>query len=204
METMRDRTNDRSGCDRDDMELVNRLREGDLSALAPLFDDHRRGCVQFARRLVGPSDAEDLVSEAFLAMVSAIGNGRGPQRSVRAYLHQAIWSCASRRWSRRDEPVATVLETPSGEALDVWMHEHDHLDQRDELVGAMSTLAPRWRRVLWLVEVEGRSMSEVGDELDIAPSAAAALAYRARKALRAAYLGPPAGGAAAGALEAAA
>jgi DNA-directed RNA polymerase specialized sigma24 family protein len=113
---------------------------------------------------------------------------------VRAYLHQAIWSCASRRWSRRDEPVASIVESPSGEAVDAWMREHDRLDARDELMTAMSSLAPRWRHVLWLVEVEGRSMSEVGAELAIAPSAAAALAYRARKALRAAYLAgsPPA------------
>lgn len=184
-----DRRVDRAGCDRADVALVGRLRGGDVAALEPLFERHRDGCVQFARRLVGPSDAEDVVSEAFLAMVGAIQRGNGPRTSVRAYLHQAIWTASARRWSRPDEPV-DVVDAPGSSRLGrlPMAGELDRFDDRSRLAPALATLPAHWRRVLWLVEVEGCSMAEIGAELSIAPSAAAALAYRARKALRTAYL----------------
>jgi RNA polymerase sigma factor (sigma-70 family) len=188
MVTSGDRRVDRAGCDRADVELVERVRRGDLAALEPLHDRHRAGCERFARRLVGPSDAEDVVSEAFLAMVAAIERGHGPRTSVRAYLHQAIWTAAARRWKRCDEPTDEVVELSPRAPVAPCGRDLDRLDDRVGLAPAMASLPPHWRRVLWLVEVEGRSMAEIGAELTIAPSAAAALAYRARKALRSAYL----------------
>lgn len=188
MAISRDRRVDRAECDRADVALVGRLRGGDVAALEPLFERHRDGCVRFARRLVGPSDAEDVVSEAFLAMVRAIERGNGPRRSVRAYLHQAIWTAAARRWSRPDEPIDVVEEPGSRGAAPLVEGDLERLDDRAGLALAMASLPAHWRRVLWLVEVEGCSMAEVGALLHIAPSAAAALAYRARKAFRTAYL----------------
>jgi hypothetical protein len=57
------------------------------------------------------------------------------------------------------------------------------------LVGeALQALPARWRTVLWLTEVEGLSPAEVSRRIGIKPNAVAALAYRARKGLREAYL----------------
>ncbi|MGH9040247.1 MAG: sigma factor-like helix-turn-helix DNA-binding protein, partial [Acidimicrobiia bacterium] len=57
------------------------------------------------------------------------------------------------------------------------------------LVGeALQALPSRWRTVLWLTEVEGLSPAEVSRRIGIKPNAVAALAYRARKGLREAYL----------------
>ena len=53
---------------------------------------------------------------------------------------------------------------------------------------ALQALPERWRTVLWLTEVEGMSPAEVSERIGIKPNAVAALAYRARKGLREAYL----------------
>jgi len=62
------------------------------------------------------------------------------------------------------------------------------LVDRDQLRQAFSALSPRHRLVLWLTTVEGRDLADVGTELGISANAAAALAHRARAALRHAYI----------------
>lgn len=182
----RDQAEGRALSDLADIELVALLHRGSRWALAPLFEKHHAGCVQFARRLVSEAEAEDVVSEAFIAMVAAIDHDCGPRTSVRAYLHQAIWSRSTRRWSRREDPVDAFDGGVEG-FVDPLSAHGERLGDRTDLAAAMATLSPRWRDVIWMVEVEGRSMVEVGELLDIAPPAAASLVYRARKALREAY-----------------
>jgi hypothetical protein len=53
---------------------------------------------------------------------------------------------------------------------------------------AYESLPERWRTVLWQVEVEGRKPQELADALGLSPNGVSALAYRARAALREAYL----------------
>jgi len=53
---------------------------------------------------------------------------------------------------------------------------------------AFRQLPQRWRCVLWYTEVERRAPAEVAELLDLTPNGVAALAYRAREALRQAYL----------------
>ena len=50
---------------------------------------------------------------------------------------------------------------------------------------------PHWRLVLWLVDVERYSPSELGSRLSMTPNAVSSLAARARKALRDAYAATP-------------
>ncbi len=53
---------------------------------------------------------------------------------------------------------------------------------------AVGRLPTRWRRALWLTEVEGKEPDEMAAVLDVPEAGAAALARRAREGLRLAYL----------------
>jgi hypothetical protein len=53
---------------------------------------------------------------------------------------------------------------------------------------AYDSLPERWRTVLWQVEVERRKPQELAEALGLSPNGVSALAYRARAALREAYL----------------
>jgi hypothetical protein len=60
--------------------------------------------------------------------------------------------------------------------------------ERGLMSRAFASLPVRWRTVLWHTEVEGEPARQVARILGISPNGVAALTYRARGALTAAYL----------------
>lgn len=172
----------------DDPLLLTRARAGDMDACEQLFERHRPVAISFALSLSGPSYAEDLVSEAFANVLSAMQRGLGPTISFRSYLLTSIraaWANTVRRESRYDlvadygalplEPL-TVSDDPDGRLDDCAIRE------------AFKSLPERWQAVLCYSTVEGRSHAETGKLLGINANAVAALGHRAREGLRRAYL----------------
>ena len=171
-----------------DAELLEQVRSGDVDAFGRLWERHEPDARAFARFLTHSGDeADDVVAEAFAKVLRAIHGGHGPTESFRPYLMTAI----RRTWWRRTErqPRETPLEE---DATFRTMGEVDELPWDDafdgEVARAFQRLAPRWQRVLWLAEVQGRTSAEIGAELGLSPNAAAALIGRAREGLRRAYL----------------
>jgi hypothetical protein len=64
----------------------------------------------------------------------------------------------------------------------------DHFAEANLVSRAFASLSDRWKHVLWQTDIEGRTPRELADELDLAPTAVAALAFRAREGLADAYL----------------
>ena len=86
-----------------DLELVEALRNGDLSAFGVLFERQRSRMLAVARTACrNEADAEDAVHEAFHRMLTAVRNGAGPTTSVSAYLRRATLTVAWRSQPRRD------------------------------------------------------------------------------------------------------
>jgi RNA polymerase sigma factor (sigma-70 family) len=171
-------------CETDDL-LVCRVRSGDMDAYGLLFARHAEVARRVARRHGGFEEAEDVVAEVFAAVLGQIRAGRGPTSSYRAYLLTAIRYEARRRavMARRCEPVADPEPThPTGGPHDGGRHHEERMRE------AYATLPERWRVALWHLEVEGRRPRELAAELGLSPNAVAALGYRARAALRSAYL----------------
>lgn len=165
----------------DDDELVRAMRGGDHDAFGTLFERH----VALARRVAsrhGPSaEADDVAAEAFACVLGQLRSGRGPTTSFRGYLLAVVRHEAGRRaaTARRCEPIAD-LEPPSVTSAPT--------EAGDRLGEAYATLPERWRRALWQLEVEGRRPSDLAAELGMTANAVSALGYRARTALRSAYL----------------
>jgi RNA polymerase sigma factor (sigma-70 family) len=169
-------------------ELLDRAREGDRSAFGTLYLRHRDA----ARKVAGmcatsAADAEDAVAEGFARVFAALPRMAGRTIAFRPYLLTAVRNAATDRLrrERRIDLRESMPETPAAlQADDVAL-----LGLERNLVGeALQTLPSRWRTVLWLTEVEGLSPAEVSRRIGIKPNAVAALAYRARKGLREAYL----------------
>lgn len=172
----------------DDHDLLARAREGDRGAVAELYRRHRDTATRAAARICGPSEVEDVVSDAFVRVFDQIERGGGPQVSFRAYLMSAVRSAyvdlvrrdARHVWTDQldDSPHAPTV-TDAGSA------QHS---ESDALVQALATLPKRWQLVLWWGSVEGRSQEQIGAALGLKANAVAALAFRAREGLRNAYL----------------
>lgn len=169
-------------------ELLERAREGDKSAFGALYLRHREAARKVASMCAtSPADAEDAVAEGFARVFAALPRMAGRAIAFRPYLLTCVRNAATDRLrrERRVDLRESLPETPAGlQADDVAL-----LGLERNLVGeALQALPARWRTVLWLTEVEGLSPAEVSRQIGIKPNAVAALAYRARKGLREAYL----------------
>ncbi len=185
----------RSTCDvhgGDDARLIQAVRRGDIAAYGDLYARHVVSARNLARQLSRTAtEADDLVSEAFIRVLQILRAGGGPDSAFRAYLLAALRHMAydRTRKERRVELSDDIAEAVDPTLVsvpfdDTVMTSSERVLARRAFVG----LPDRWRKVLWLTEVEGRTPAEVAPSLGLTPNGLSALAYRAREALRQGYL----------------
>jgi RNA polymerase sigma factor (sigma-70 family) len=170
-----------------DPELIAAVRAGDGHAYGVLFERHRGAALNLARQIAGSSDADDLVSDAFIKVLRVLSAGGGPDVAFRAYLLTAV------RRLHIDKIRASSKVTPSDdlEQFDPGIPFQDTVVDNFENAAAakaFASLPERWQLVLWHIEVEGQKPAEVAPLLGMSPNSVSALAYRAREGLRQAYV----------------
>jgi RNA polymerase sigma factor (sigma-70 family) len=196
--------------DAPDLALIDEVRSGSDGAFAVLYHRYRDDGLHAAKRYLASQHqamAEDVVEVAFASVYDALRRGHGPQGPFRPYLLVAVRREADRQRRRRErEPLVDVLalrqtgrEVGAGrsdlEPLEATDHQHGgqgtepQFDPELLLGEVFSGLNARFRHALWLSEVEGRQPEQMAPLLGLTPNAAAALCYRARRALRAGYFG---------------
>ncbi|GAA5109255.1 sigma-70 family RNA polymerase sigma factor [Haloechinothrix salitolerans] len=154
-----------------------------------LFELHQWKARRFALRYVDPHEADDIVSESFARIFGVMQRGKGPtDDGFWSYLCTTIRNeCASRARRRALEDrtvndyMATVARNQGAYAADVVAS----YTTESALTNAFDRLPGRYRLVLILTVAEGQSCAEAGVTLNLGANAVAALAYRARKHLRA-------------------
>ncbi|MGB0111830.1 MAG: sigma factor [Ilumatobacteraceae bacterium] len=166
-------------------ELLESVRLGDASSFGELYEIHRPAVERLASRLCRDRhEVDDVVSEVFCNTLRAIENGGGPEDETGAYLLRSVRHTVAKLRTRKDTGRATPM---ANEDLD-----RRCVDDPDRAGGpateAWSQVSDRFQQVLWSVEVQGFETSDVADRQRIDASAAAALVYRARRALRRSYL----------------
>ncbi len=170
-----------------DHDLIARTRDGDPRAYADLWRLHADAGRRFARALVSETDADDVVAEAFAQILQALRNGAGPSEEFRPYLFVTIRN-QSRSRSRRvaDLPLDDVGEIAAvaSDASEIVVHTIES----SATVQAFRSLPSRWQRVLWLLEIEHLSTSEVARLMGLSPNGVSSLAFRAREGLRDAWV----------------
>jgi RNA polymerase sigma factor (sigma-70 family) len=170
-----------------DPELISRVREGDVGAYGTLFSRHVDAATRLARLLVGPSDADDLVSEGFVKVLNVLLGGGGPDVAFRAYLLTAI------RRLHIDKVRGQQKLTTAG---DMTPYDPGVPFTDTAIAGfeggaaakAFASLPERWQMVLWHLEVENQKPADIAPLLGMSANSVSALAYRAREGLRQAFL----------------
>jgi RNA polymerase sigma factor (sigma-70 family) len=171
---------------RSDGELVELSRSGEKDAYAELWRRHASAGLAVARAHSPSLDADDLVSESFARIFTAIASGGGPTAAFRPYLFTTIRNTAA-GWgrARREIPVDDVdlIEDPR-------FTDDAQLKALDGSLAmeAFRSLSAEWQEVLWYTEVEGLAPRELAPLLGLTANSAAALAYRAREGLRQAWI----------------
>ncbi len=163
-----------------DAELLVRVAKQDLGALGELFDRHASEVRAFAARLVGPTDADDVVQETFVR-VSRLATGFDGRASARAWLFGVAYHVVRERrrsFARLREALRRFGESgeasPAGRAPEIGADILRALDKLDE---------PK-RAVILLAEVHGLTGAEIAEALDEPVGTVWARLHRARAELR--------------------
>lgn len=171
---------------RGDAELLRALRNGDQNAYAVLWERHIGAALRYAHRLL-PSRAEDLASEALLAVYQQVTTtDAGPEFAFRPYL-KAVIRNTSIRWRKDADHIDDTLEPDRADFRDA-LSLVERETNAQQFLGAFQELPERWQRVLWLTEVAELPRPQVARELGIKPNAVSALQRRARSGLKLQWL----------------
>jgi RNA polymerase sigma-70 factor, ECF subfamily len=137
--------------------LWRRLRRGDEAAVMELYRDRAAVLLRFLVRLTGsPALAEDVLHDVFLAVLDGSAGGYDPARgSLRSYLFGAARNTATRRFRHPPAPPAAATIG----------HRAD--DEEQAVRAALLQLAPEFREVLLLCDLEGLRYDEAAAALVI-------------------------------------
>ncbi|MDZ4277567.1 MAG: sigma-70 family RNA polymerase sigma factor [Dehalococcoidia bacterium] len=156
--------------DREDAELLERLRRNDREALAAIYDRYGRLAFGLAYRVVGePQEAEDTVQESFLTLWRQAGRLDAARGSVRSYLLTIVHRRAIdalRRKSGRAERALDQIEpivSPAPDPMEVASRGEDRaLVQR-----ALAGLPSDQRQAVELAYFGGLTIAELAQEQGI-------------------------------------
>jgi RNA polymerase sigma factor (sigma-70 family) len=163
---------------RSDSELLADLpRQPELMGV--LYDRHARGVFRYLARRAGPEVAEDLVSEVFVAALSASSRVAAHDSGSALPWLYGIGLNVLRRHFRGARPS-------QGAARDLgmdWDAVDERLDaraERERLRVVLTGLSDSDRELLLLVAWEGLTSAEAATALGISPVAARSRLHRAR------------------------
>lgn len=147
----------------------------ELHSMSALYDAHRASLVRFATALVGPSDAQDAVSEAMASLLrgESLANAENP----RALMYAAVLAKArsmQRSLYRRRARERRFAESVIQEAPQV----------RPDVLDAVLRLSVRQRACVFLMYWEDLSAPQVGERLGLGEGTVKRYLARARAHLR--------------------
>jgi RNA polymerase sigma factor (sigma-70 family) len=168
----------------DDEALLDETRQGSREAFGELWRRHSKAAAVAAQSFRDLAEPDDVVAEAFAKIFEALQNGTGPTSAFRPYLYVTVRNLAHRRLREipvedadLDELLVEAVTDPVEVALDSSI-----------TASAFRSLPERWQTVLWYTEVERMTARQTGELMGINANAVSALSFRARAALREAWV----------------
>jgi len=176
-----------------DETLLDAARQGDRRALERLLARHQRRVYRFGLKMCrDEEDAKDVLQDTLLAVARGVKDFRGAS-SVSTWLYTIARSfCIKKRRRSKFAPAAEAsLEGDSAtevrEIADTARGPDESLAGRQieaALEKAIGELAPMYREVLVLRDVEGLTAPEVAEVLGLTIEAVKSRLHRARVAVR--------------------
>ncbi len=162
-----------------DLQLQQRLRDGDMAALEALYDAHAGPLYRQALQLLGsPPDAEDVLQNVFVKFAQRHGT---LVRDLPAYLHTAARHEAISLLRRRRRELSGA----DAERLEDTTPPRPSLRQdSEEMRVALEGLPAVQREVVLLKVVDEMTFAEIGRRLKVSANTAASRYRYALKKLR--------------------
>src|SRR5947199_10868893 len=129
-----------------------------------------------------PADAEDVTQTTFLNAYRAyVEKGNRPEKPQNWLIAIAHNVCRQRFRQSARRPTEVAFDDDVGAQF---VDTDDVAPSGEDIRRALGHLAFNQRAALVMRELEGRSYAEIGEILDLSPSAVETLIFRARRALR--------------------
>lgn len=178
--------------DKDDDALLAALHQGDDGALATLLSRHAPAVYRFGLKMCrDPEDAKDVLQETLLAAARGLRDFRGAS-SLSTWLYSVARSfCIKKRRRPKHAPAETISldQDPAGQdTVSPAIAPDDAAAGRElgmALNAGIAALAPIYREVLILRDVEGLSAKEVAEVLGVTVDTVKSRLHRARADVRA-------------------
>jgi RNA polymerase sigma-70 factor (ECF subfamily) len=173
-------------------EAIHLAQAGNAAAFEFLYQLHRRRVYALCLRMVGsPSDAEDLMQEAFLQLFRKIGTFRG-ESAFSTWLHRMTVNVVLMRLRKKSLPVASLEELTEpdeetgGPRKDVGAPDLrlSGVVDRVNLQRSMEKLAPGYRTVFVLHDVQGYEHNEIAGIMGCSVGNSKSQLHKARTRLR--------------------
>jgi RNA polymerase sigma-70 factor (ECF subfamily) len=167
-----------------DSALIAAAINGAEPAFRELFRRHTPHLLQFVTRVLGSSraDAEDVVQDTWLRAYPALVTFRS-ESSFSTWLCSVGLRAALDYMRRGKRHAAETLFDEDAPAAQL------SSDDRMDIETAIARLAPGYRMVLVLHDVEGFTHDEIALQLGIAPGTSKAQLFKARRVMRALLTG---------------
>jgi len=178
-----------------DLELVEQAKAGNVDAFSELVNRHERKIFRLTQHITGNrEDAEDALQDSFLKAFSRLPQFHGDSQFytwlVRIAVNESLMKLRKRKAHPTfslDEPVETgddFLPRDHGTWDDNPEQKYAQQELREILDGAVQSLAPIFRTVFVLRDVEQLSTEETAEALQLSVPAVKSRLLRARLQLR--------------------
>jgi RNA polymerase sigma-70 factor (ECF subfamily) len=179
----------------DETEMIAQARTGNARAFSDLLERYERKIFRLAQHITqNREDAEDVLQETFLKAYEHLdqfqGNSKFYTWIVRIAVNQALMKLRKRKTSKTvsiDEGIDTGEDIVVRE-IAAWDENPEQRYSRDEMNEILSTavesLAPPYRTVFVLRDVEELSTEETAEALELSIPAVKSRLLRARLQLR--------------------
>jgi RNA polymerase sigma-70 factor, ECF subfamily len=145
---------------------------------------HLEALLRTAVRMSGDrARAEDAVQETYLRAWRSFRTYQ-PETNCRAWLFRILLNVLKKAAGKKRRDPLAEAEDVEGSNKVIPLFPDVEGGSRQDILAAVSHLAPEFRDVLWLVIVEGFSYKETAQMLDIPMGTVMSRLYRARRELR--------------------
>ncbi len=187
-----------SAGDEEDRRLVDLATDGDYDAFEKIVERYQEKAYRLAWSMVKDDDlAADVVQDAFLNVYRKLDTFKGDSK-FSSWIYRVIVNAALMKLRKQRRRSEVQLEALGPTFLDDGRHattiapwrtraDDAALDKelREHIVAAVDELEPKYQTVFVLKEVEGLSLAEIGEIMDLSIPAVKSRLHRARLFLRA-------------------
>mgnify|MGYP006289765357 CR=1 FL=1 len=177
----------------EEKQLVKDAKSGDKAALARLVEAYQEPIYHTALKMTkNREDAEDVLQETFVTMVEKLHQFRGDAR-LYTWLYRIAVNNVYKRTRTNQKHEAMDIDNPDvqhihGQNLSEWPETNKLLGERqwirDVLADALDELPEKYRTIFVLRDIQGLSIKETQEILNISESNVKVRLMRARNYLR--------------------